>query len=185
MLDNSLIDLLFESLPDLEDFKKANEFNIDNYVDGEHFLYDGIEFVRLGEEQGGVLAITEKIWKIEPIEKQRDKYNITWQNSSLRKELKNSEFGNLNCHDVMPMLDADCLNDRVSLLNYDQWKKYRNLLPKYSDWIWLRFPHFYYPHYFCIVTSGGFTNYYSANDSNGCAPIVLFRKRSEKNDFKY
>ena len=31
--------------------------------DGEHFTYKGIEFVRLGEEQGGVLCVTAKLWK--------------------------------------------------------------------------------------------------------------------------
>ena len=31
--------------------------------DGEHFTYKGIEFIRLGKEQGGILCITAKIWK--------------------------------------------------------------------------------------------------------------------------
>ena len=37
--------------------------------DGEHFTYKGIEFIRLGKEQGGILCITAKIWKTLPFDK--------------------------------------------------------------------------------------------------------------------
>lgn len=37
--------------------------------DGDHFTYKGIEFIRLGKEQGGILCITAKIWKTLPFDK--------------------------------------------------------------------------------------------------------------------
>ena len=56
--------------------------------DGEHFTYKGIEFIRLGKEQDGILCITAKIWKTLPFDK--DGCN-NFEKASICKVL-NNEF---------------------------------------------------------------------------------------------
>ena len=53
--------------------------------DGEHFMYKGIEFIRLGKEQGGILCITAKVWEKLPFDKNSCN---NYTKSSLRKELQ-------------------------------------------------------------------------------------------------
>lgn len=141
--------------------------------DGEHFWYHNIEFVRLGEEQCGILAITAKIWGEDQIDPHPP---MSWQHSQLRRTLNGSIFGEFSYHDVLTMEDANY--DTVSLLSRDQWEKYKHLLPKYDSWFWLRSPYYSSSNYFCYVYSGGDASYDSAYSSYGCAPIILFRKEA-------
>jgi hypothetical protein len=41
--------------------RKEKYPSLSDVADGEHFFYNGIEFIRLGLEQGGVLAVTANI----------------------------------------------------------------------------------------------------------------------------
>lgn len=180
-MENSWINIFFEEIDNeetdkLEDIEEGEEFDIDNYADGESFFYNNIEFVRLGEEQGGVLAITAKIWKQAPI--QNKGTDITdWLHSDLRNDLNHSILSNLL--DTTTMIEEETgVSCRVSLLNCDQWAKYRSLLPKYSNWIWLRNRSYNNPNYFHVDHSKGLVSFNCANIHIGCAPIVLFRKKA-------
>lgn len=167
--------LLFDEANDAEDLEKVEEFDIDDYVDGEHFEYNNIEFVRLGEEQSGVLAITAKIWKQAPIQNRGT--NITdWLHSDLRSDLNHSILSDLL--DTITMIEEETgVICKVSLLNCGQWAKYRSLLPKYSNWIWLCDRSYNNPNYFRVANSNGLVSFSCANVHIGCAPIVLFRKK--------
>lgn len=146
---------------------------IGKLTDGEYFFYKGTEFVRLGEEQGGVLAITAKIWKNAKI----DCYPpVLWEDSELRRELNNNETELVDYTDVLTMEDA-CY-DYVSLLSYEQWKRYKHLIPQYSDWIWLRSPGYGSSNGFCFVSSNNCVGLSYASYSYGIAPIVLFKKET-------
>lgn len=65
---------------------KAPDFS--QIKDGEHFFYRGIEFIRLGLEQNGVLCMTAKPYYKEAFD--TDDYG-DWKESSARKKL-NTEF---------------------------------------------------------------------------------------------
>lgn len=111
--------------------------------DGEHFLYHGIEFIRLGLEQGGVLCMTAK-----PISEEAFDPNgcNNWAKSRARKKL-NAEFLSLmDENDLLPFesdLTADngdtaygkCV-DKIGILSCDLYRKYRKIVPLFDEWMW-------------------------------------------------
>lgn len=161
--------LFDEDVLDLE----TSSPTIGELEDGEHFWYHNIEFVRLGEEQCGILSITAKIWGNEQIDPNP---SVTWEHSQLRRMLNGSEFGQFDHLDVLTMEDVHY--DTVSLLSKDQWEKYKHLLPKYNKWIWLRSPYYSNSSTFFCVCSDGFAYYGYAHYSRAYAPIILFRKEA-------
>lgn len=157
--------------------------------DGDHFFYNGIEFVRLGEEQGGILCITSSRWGEAVFNE--DECN-DWRKSFVQK-LLNSEFLDLlNKDDLLPYhsdLTADngdttygeCA-DYVGLLSCDLYRKYREFIPLYDERIWTCTP----TH--CGILSsdnpsgvrlvGPDGTFYSgcAFISYGIAPVCIFKK---------
>lgn len=115
--------------------------------DGDHFTYKGIEFIRLGKEQGGILCITAKIWKTLPFDK--DGCN-NFKKASVCKALNNEFRPLLDDNDLLTYqmdLTADngdkaygSLCVHAGLLSADLYRKYRDYIPSYNDWIWLCTP---------------------------------------------
>ena len=121
----------------------ANKPDFSKIKDGNHFTYNGIEFIRLGKEQGGILCITAKVWKELPFDKNRCN---DYTKSSLRKELQQKFLPLLNEADLLPYemdLTADngdtaygkC-TDKVGLISCDLYRKYRNFIPLFDEWMW-------------------------------------------------
>lgn len=107
---------------------------------GEHFMYNGLEHVILGEEQGGILAIrAEALDKEKPFDKNNKN---DWRIASLRVDLNENEIKNYNKGDLLPFisdLTADngdksygTCKDYLFVLSCDLIRKYRDLLPKYK-----------------------------------------------------
>ena len=152
--------------------------------DGEHFMYKGIEFIRLGKEQGGILCITAKVWKELPFDKNRCN---DYTKSSLRKELQQKFLPLLDEADLLPYemdLTADngdtaygkC-TDKVGLISCDLYRKYRNFIPLFDEWMWTCTA------WHCIsgtangvrsVHTSGALYYLTASLANGVVPACIF-----------
>ena len=111
--------------------------------DGEHFMYRGIEFIRLGLEQGGVLCMTAK-----PIAEEAFDPNgcNNWAKSRARKKLNTEFLSLMDENDLLPFesdLTADngdtaygkCV-DKIGILSCDLYRKYRKIVPLFDEWMW-------------------------------------------------
>lgn len=152
---------------------------------GDHFIYKNIEWVCLDVINGNFLAITTKIWKAFPFDVGRQN---NWKESTLRRMVNDEFLDKLNKeHLVMQTSDLTADNgdksygtceDYVTILSCDQYRKYRDIIPHYSDeWVWLLTP------WNCssdtdlvriVYPANGFNSYYFAHRSIGVAPVVLF-----------
>ena len=151
--------------------------------DGEHFTYKGIEFIRLGKEQGGILCITAKIWKTLPFDK--DGCN-NFKKASICKVLNNEFRPLLDDNDLLTYqmdLTADngdkaygSLCVHAGLLSADLYRKYRDYIPSYNDWVWLCTP------WYCsgvanvvrVVIAGGTLDGGYAGYACGVVPACIF-----------
>lgn len=151
--------------------------------DGEHFTYKGIEFIRLGKEQGGILCITAKIWKTLPFD--RGGCN-NFKKASICKVLNNEFRPLLDDNDLLTYqidLTADngdkaygSLCVHAGLLSADLYRKYRDYIPSYNDWVWLCTP------WYCSDTANnvrgvdtdGALGYYGASIADGVVPACIF-----------
>lgn len=152
---------------------------------GKHFMYNGIDHVILGEEQGGVLAIRAEA--LDEDKKFDENNKNDWRISSLRVELNENYIKQYNKGDLLPFvsdLTADngdksygICKDYIFVLSCDLIRKYRDFLPKYkTDDIvtltpWTCGTSAYYVR--CLY-SGGYLSGYGADYSYGVAPACLF-----------
>lgn len=151
--------------------------------DGDHFTYKGIEFIRLGKEQGGILCITAKTWK----EKAFDKDGCNNFKKASVKKLLNTEFLSLlNESDLLPYT-MDLIADngdksygtdtvKVGLLSADLYRKYRDYIPLYPEWMWTCTPWYCsgYASYVRDVNADGVLSNNVASDANAVVPACIF-----------
>ena len=152
---------------------------------GEHFNYKGIEFVVLGAEQGGILAVVAK-----PLEERMafDESNRNdWRGSTLQEFLNGEYLERLGKADLLPlvsdltaddgMTDYGTSEDYVAILSDNLYRKYKKVVPKYDIPVWSITPwsclpgHAYYGR---IVYTSGVLSSYLANYTYGVAPACLF-----------
>lgn len=111
--------------------------------DGEHFMYHGIEFIRLGLEQGGVLCMTAKTIAEEAFDPNGCN---NWAKSCARKKLNTEFLSLMDENDLLPFesdLTADngdtaygkCV-DKIGILSYDLYRKYCKIVPLFDEWMW-------------------------------------------------
>lgn len=155
--------------------------------DGEHFMYHGIEFIRLGLEQGGVLCMTA-----EPIAKEAFDPNgcNNWAKSRAREKLNTEFLSRLDENDLLPFesdLTADngdtaygkCV-DKIGILSCDLYRKYRKIVPLFGEWMWTCTPWYCgtpysgYANRVRLVTSDGTLNTHTAHTAHGLAPACIF-----------
>ena len=155
--------------------------------DGEHFMYRGIEFIRLGLEQGGVLCMTAK-----PIAEEAFDPNgcNNWAKSRARKKLNTEFLSLMDENDLLPFesdLTADngdtaygkCV-DKIGILSCDLYRKYRKIVPLFDEWMWTCTPwHCGTPYsgsaiYVRLVSSDGTVYYNVAFSASGLAPACIF-----------
>lgn len=165
-------------------------FSNDKLNIGEHFIYNGIEFICLDIIDGNYLAMTAKPWAEIPFDV--DNHN-DWRKSSLRRVL-NSEFLDLLDRDHLIKQTSDLIADNgdraygtsedyVTILSCDQYRKYRDLVPLFDEWMWTLTPWTCSTSYSCnvrIVNTTGYVNYYYAYVSLGVAPACLFSSQNLK-----
>ena len=152
---------------------------------GERFTRGGIEFVALGMEQGGVLAVAAK--RLEDEMAYDEDGSNDWRKSSLRKYLNEEFVKNFDKGDLLPfvsdltsddgMTDYGTSEDFVALLSDNLYRKYRKFMPKYDTWVWTITPWSCLPGLANIEryvgTSGALGDDY-ANYGHGVAPACIF-----------
>ena len=194
-MENSIIDKIDEAIRDnennaIETLNKikaliANERKPDftKIKDGERFTYKGIEFVRLGKEQGGILCVTAKIWKTLPFDSRgQNNFKKAYIDSVL-----NIKFLSLLDDEDILTYEMDLTADNgdkeygkpcvpVGLLSADLYRKYRDYIPKYDGWIWLCTPWYCssIANYVRTVGTDGVLGYYYADGAGGVVPAVIF-----------
>lgn len=166
-----------------------SKFNNEALNPGEHFIYNGIEFICLDIIDGNCLAITAKVWKELP-------FNVgnhnNWEKSSLRTMLNYMFLDNLyKGHLVMQTSDMIADNgdkqygsceDYVTILSCDQYRKYRDLVPNYPECMWTLTPWscFSGTGYVRFVRPTGNIDDGSACLCYGVAPVCLFSSENLK-----
>lgn len=125
---------------------------------GEHFMFKGFEWVCLDPHHpdGGVLAIMAKPWaedvKFCPSDKFADENGNknNYRTSNVRgilSDMANAVFEekSLLSHTVDLVADNGdraygTVKDTVFILTGDEYRKYRDYIPHYDDWIWTATP---------------------------------------------
>lgn len=132
--------------------------NITALRPGEHFMFKGFEWVCLdpNHPDGGVLAIMAKPWAEDvrfcPTDKFADEKG-NWNNyrtSNVRRilsDMANAVFGGkcLLPHTVDLVADNgdrayETVKDTVFILTCDEYRKYRDYIPHYNNYIWTATP---------------------------------------------
>lgn len=152
---------------------------------GEHFVRGGIEFVALGMEQGGVLAVAAK--RLEDEMAYDENGCNDWRKSSLRKYLNEEFVKNFDKDDLLlfisdltsddGMTDYGTSEDFVALLSDNLYRKYRKFMPKYDTWVWTTTPWSCLPGYAGyerFVYTSGALHYGNAIIGYGVAPACIF-----------
>ncbi len=157
---------------------------------GEHFIYNGIEFICLDIIDGNYFAMTAKPWDELPFDTGNKN---DWRTSSLRRVL-NSDFLDLLDRKHLVKQTSDLIADNgdkkygtsedyVTILSCDQYRKYRDLVPLFEEWMWTLTP------WTCDtgiaysvrgVNTAGNVNYYDTSSSNGVAPACVFSSKNLK-----
>ena len=152
---------------------------------GERFTRGGIEFVALGMEQGGVLAVAAK--RLEDEMEYDENGCNDWRKSSLRKYLNEEFVKNFDKGDLLPfvsdltsddgMTDYGTSEDFVALLSDNLYRKYRKFMPRYDTWVWTITPWSCLPGYASgerfVATSGALNNGHALY-GYGVAPACIF-----------
>lgn len=162
---------------------------IENLRSGEHFDFCGFEWVLLGDEQGGKLAVMASVIGRYPFDE--DNKN-DWRTSTLRAELNENFIESLDTAALLPftsdltaddgLKDYGTSEDLVFLLSCDLYRKYRAVMPKYNTWTWTITPYSTLPshaHYERYVSTDGTLGGNSAGNTIGAAPACLFNPQSE------
>ena len=155
---------------------------------GEQFEYNGVKFIALGEEQGGVLAIVSELLEDEMPLDESNKND--WRTSSLRKYLNGEYLEQFNRGDLLPfvsdltsddgMKDYGTAEDYVFLLSCDLYRKYRGFVPRFNNWWWTLTPWTCSPSIASgarIVGSDGTLDGSGAYYGGGVAPACLFNPK--------
>lgn len=155
---------------------------------GDRFTYNGIEFVALGEEQGGILAIVAKrLDEKMPFDKE-DRNN--WKGSTLQEHLNGEYLQNFNKGDLLPfvsdltaddgMTDYGTSEDYIAILSDNLYRKYRAVIPRYDTWVWSITPYSClkcYASYERIVDTDGSLSHSYALIALGVAPACIFNPK--------
>lgn len=154
--------------------------------DGGEFIFCGIPFIRLGEEQGGILCITKQ--NIFTSRFSNDDNN-NYRESILRRTLLEEFLPALDGGELLPFaMDLrskistegyGTCTDYVGILTEDLYRKYRQYI-RMNGITWLCIPYSVSRDHPWIryVHSSGLVGIDSANGSFACRPACIFKKSS-------
>ena len=165
-------------------------FSNDKLNIGEHFIYNGIEFICLDIIDGNYLAMTAKPWAEIPFD--TNNHN-DWRKSSLRRVL-NTDFLELLDKKHLVMQTSDLIADNgdkaygtsedyVTILSCDQYRKYRDIVPLFEEWMWTLTPwscNTSYSNRVRTVNATGYVSHNYAGSRHGVAPACLFSSQNLK-----
>lgn len=147
-------------------------------------MYKDIEWICLDIIDGNYLAITAKAWTEFPFD--AGNHN-DWKESSLRKVLNEEFLDKLN-KNYLVMQRSDLIADNgdksygtsedyVTILSCDQYRRYRDLVPCYFEWMWTLTPWDCCSDIVRSIIPSGSINYGNACYNSGVAPVVLFSSK--------
>lgn len=162
-------------------------FENEKLIIGEHFTYEGIEWICLDIVGGNYLAITAEVWQ--ELSFDVDNHN-NWKESSLRRQLNNEFLDKLNKkHLIIQTSDLIADNgdrrygtceDYITILSCDQYRKYRAFVPHYSKCMWTLTAWISYGYSVRYVSPTDIISINDAGSSCGVAPVCLFSSRHLK-----
>lgn len=139
---------IFEHLEAIKELMEEPSQNVEkakvleDLLPGTKFTYQDREYIRLGNEQGGILCVTADLWRTE----QRFGDNANYKESEIKELLEKEFWGkkkDKNVLDYTMDLTSDNGDDslgtytaKVGLLTCDLIRKYYKAIPKYKDWWW-------------------------------------------------
>lgn len=171
---------------------------------GEHFMFKNFEWVCLdpNHPDGGVLAIMAKLWAEDvefcPSDKFADEKG-NWNNyrtSNVRgilSDMANAVFErkSLLLHTVDLVADNGdrsygAVADPVFIITCDEYRKYRDYIPHYGNWIWTATPLYCgdkafatgIADYVCCVYTKGRLNINAADLGLAVAPACILNPKS-------
>lgn len=167
-----------------------SKFSNETLNPGEHFTYNGIEFICLDIIDGNYLAMTAKPYAEIPFDTNRKN---DWRKSSLRRVLNNDFLDLLDRrHLIEQTSDLIAGNgdkvygtseEYVTILSCDQYRKYRDIVPFFEEGMWTLTPWSCEPSELNFVryvdTEGNMDDYF-ANHEYGVAPVCLFSSKKLK-----
>ena len=168
--------------------EKSGTSNLASTVpDGGEFMFCGIPFIRLGEEQDGVLCITKQ-------DVFRSRFNDTdnndYRESIVRHRLLEEFLPQLDCEELLPFemnLASAVENsqgygvcaDYVGILTEELYRKYRRYI-RMDGYMWLCTPYSLSRNspFVRYVYTSGLVYYGHAGSANRCRPACIFKKSS-------
>ena len=168
--------------------EKSGASNLASTVpDGGEFMFCGIPFIRLGEEQDGVLCITKQdIFR----SRFHDTDNNDYRESIVRHRLLEEFLPLLDCEELLPFemnlasavensQGYEVCADYVGILTEELYRKYRRYI-RMDGYMWHCTPYSLdrrYPYVRYVSTSGSvYSNY--ALSALRCRPTCIFKKSS-------
>lgn len=178
------IETLEKEVAKTPDEEKAK---ITNLPIGAKFEYRGREWVRLGEEQGGILCILADML----IDKQVFGDDADYSKSEI-KAVVEAFSTELNADDLLPYtmdLTSDNGDDTLKeyktngagLISCGQYRKYYKYIPKYKDWWWTCTPWGYSTLAGGVrsVHTSGVLNGINAHSRLGVVPVCILKPITE------
>lgn len=178
---------IFEHLEAIKELMEEPSQNVEkakvleDLLPGTKFTYQDREYIRLGNEQGGILCITADLWRTE----QRFGDNANYKESEIKELLEKEFWGkkkDKNVLDYTMDLTSDNGDDslgaytaKVGLLTCDLIRKYYKAIPKYKDWWWTCTPWAIssYAHTVRSVYPSGVLHYDHAYNNYGVVPACI------------
>ncbi len=178
---------IFEHLEAIKELMEEPSQNVEkakvleDLLPGAKFTYQDREYIRLGNEQGGILCITADLWRTE----QRFGDNANYKESEIKELLEKEFWGkkkDKNVLDYTMDLTSDNGDDslgtytaKVGLLTCDLIRKYYKVIPKYKDWWWTCTPwaHSSRADYVRLVSTSGVLNFNDAYYDFGVVPACI------------
>lgn len=178
---------IFEHLEAIKELMEEPSQNVEkakvleDLLPGAKFTYQDREYIRLGNEQGGILCITADLWRTE----QRFGDNANYKESEIKELLEKEFWGkkkDKNVLDYTMDLTSDNGDDslgtytaKVGLLTCDLIRKYYKAIPKYKDWWWTCTPWAISSNAGLVryVYTSGVLNTNTAYSSYGVVPVCI------------
>lgn len=181
---NGLFDLMDMEIEEEEREVPNAALNLRDIPVGGVFTANGIEFIRLGFEQGGVLCITKNSMFRSKFHNENDN---DYHNSVIRQKILEEFVPRLQGLELIPFdMDLRAENgetdyghcvDEAGLLTADLYRKYHYQIPTNDQDMWLATPFSCmenYPYVQYVYSSGYVGSGYYANYAFRCRPACIF-----------
>ena len=161
--------------------RQPKEIALKDMPQGSVFVFKDKEFIKLGEEQGGVLCITRDLWGKEQEFGEDANYKTSKIKDLLEKEFWDNKEDKAILNYTMDLTSNNgddvlgSYTSNIGLLTCDLVRKYYKIIPRYKDWWWTCTPWGYSTragYVYGVDTSGGLYGSYACDDI-GVVPACI------------